>query len=244
MRRLFVGGMVLGPVALAGACGLDEAGLLGDASPDVLAIEAGSDVTVVDAPSDVVADVPNDQVGDAPVDAGSDVDAQAACEAVCQAPASCSNGVCTYDCSTSYSCLNTNITCPNGVPCAVICGQGSCTGTINCGQASTCDVDCHGPYACTKNITCAGSACTVQCGQGSCIGDIACNSTGSCVIDCGVDAGANYACAGKTSCGGQNCWIGCTQGSCGDAVNCAASSHCAIDCAGANSCAKTVQCSG
>src|SRR4029079_17270934 len=91
MRRLFA--------LLLSACSLDESGLGapdGSSPADVVASsDAGGADSTMDAGADAIADV---FVEASP-------DAMAACQALCTDPnASCVNGVCVFDCTSTGSC--------------------------------------------------------------------------------------------------------------------------------------------
>jgi hypothetical protein len=215
------------------ACALNKEGLgpADAAATDGPSVEAPGDDTVSPEASD---DGPSTSDADANV-----VSAQ------CLAGCTMEGGICEGDGGSQCSvyCTGTNqctsVRCPPGIPCYVDCtAPGSCSGGVDCADASSCTVSCGGASNC-GNVTCGGSDCTVLCGvPGACANTIDCIATNSCTVECTAPnccAGAIHSAAQNTTvdcyppgtcgkiitCGGQQCGVGCgADGSCGSGECC------------------------
>lgn len=101
-------------------------------------------------------------------------------------------GVCMIDCSASGACASSDVMCPMGIPCKVVCGDHACTHKIQCQMATSCDVQCIGPSSCGDVITCGMGACDVKC-----LGDGSCHRH----TECGMACSCDVTCSGDNSCG-------------------------------------------
>ena len=126
---------------------------------------------------------------------------------------SCSMGACEIHC-TNAECIPQ---CPSGMPCRVICDNGTCNaGLVDCSKASSCDITC-GNSSCFKGVNCAGSSCVVGCADQACsIVPIVCQAK-SCDLNC----------PGLQSCKELRC-LGAAQ-------------TCSIECGGVQSCGTSFQ---
>ncbi|MBA3502412.1 MAG: hypothetical protein H0T65_18755, partial [Deltaproteobacteria bacterium] len=117
------------------------------------------------------------------------IDARPLCELGCP-NGTCVGGVCVIDCSATGSCTQ-DFTCPQNIPCRVVCGDQACTNKVACGLASSCEVQCNGINACADEIVCGVAPCDVTCAgaasckkrvkcKEACSCDVACTGTGSC----------------------------------------------------------------
>lgn len=121
-----------------------------------------------------------------------DSGAVAACQAGCVNGACDENGVCVIDCSASGSCSASDVVCPAGLPCKVVCGDHACTHHVQCGMSTSCDVTCSGIGSCGDVIQCPIGRCNVQCS-----GDMSCHKNTKCSMSCACDV----ACTGSGACG-------------------------------------------
>jgi len=140
------------------------------------------------------------------------IDADSACLTACT-NGTCQRGVCVIDCSVSGSCL-TDVLCPAGVPCRVVCGDHACQHRVDCRMASLCVIECSGIGSCADEVRCGTQHCWISCsGSGSCK-HIRCGDACACDATC---SGAN-ACIEASECPqGGACRLGegCTSsGSC------------------------------
>jgi hypothetical protein len=150
------------------------------------------------------------------------------CEQRCSdAGGSCEGGICLIDCPASAKCSKP--TCPDGVPCHVICsGDHACPDGVDCKAASRCSVDCLFGGACGP-ILCTGGAnpgvapvlpdCTVFCRDGnSCTGAVTANAE-----KVAVTCNAGDSCHEGVTCGGGSCSVNCIAGgACGPGAKCCA----------------------
>ena len=132
--------------------------------------------------------------GDTPIDAAAvthDTGPADLCPLGCP-KGTCQNGVCVIDCGTPDSCTEQDVQCPPNIPCRVVCGDHSCAKKVNCGQATSCEVQCTGDYSCGDVIQCNDNKCSVTCSglssckrhtdcSHSCACDVTCSGTGSCM---------------------------------------------------------------
>jgi hypothetical protein len=128
---------------------------------------------------------PGDSAGsDAPTDAGIDADPDSgACTAACT-KGICDHGVCVIDCSLANSC-NSDIVCPPGAACRVVCGDKACAHHITCPAQQACEVQCSGALSCGDQIYCGTADCNVTCsGYMSCRHKINCGSACACDVAC------------------------------------------------------------
>jgi hypothetical protein len=115
------------------------------------------------------------------------------CVALCT-KGTCQGGTCVIDCSASGTC-ESDVMCPAGVACHVICGDMSCGHHVVCPPASPCTVECIGNAACADVIQCGTASCNVTCsGPSSCHKPIACMNACACDV----------ACTGAMSCPGAS----------------------------------------
>ena len=111
------------------------------------------------------------------------------------------NTVCIIECEEVGECL-ASVVCPSGMPCIVECGDGNCTGGVDCRNASECEITCSGTGSCTGQIVCGAGPCDVDCdGFGSCSGGVNCSASCACVTSCSDDAcTAAHSCPGNANC--------------------------------------------
>lgn len=119
-------------------------------------------------------------------------------------------GICLVDNTCFIDTGASSVTCPDGVPCQVVCNSdNACQDDVDCGAATSCHVTCRANNACKGGVTCGGSPCEVVCD--------------------GRDMDHSNVCEGMiTSSPGSACEVHC----CGSASNlCAggASAHCTED---------------
>jgi len=122
-------------------------------------------------------------------------------------PSSCTNGCKAGVCQ--LECVQSPCVCPPGLGCEVDCGQGDCSGSIDCSQATACDIRCDQDNACPGGVVCGSGPCVVECtGKPSCTGGVDCSQSCSCSVEDGP--------AGKVTCpafcaGGCAPWDSCDQ---------------------------------
>jgi hypothetical protein len=127
-----------------------------------------------------------------PPDTGGDNSALAACQHGCTAGTCDAQGVCVIDCSASGACSETDVVCPAGLPCRVMCGDHACAHHVQCTMATSCEVQCSGASACGDEIECPLGRCDVTCS-----GDSSCHNGVKCQMSCACDV----MCSGTSSCG-------------------------------------------
>ena len=132
-------------------------------------------------------------------------------------PAQCSScnvaaKACTIDCAVK-SCVGTQIVCPQGWNCDVLCSTpNSCrsstpgTPAVVCTGTLSCNVTCSGDYSC-RGVACGTGPCNVACeGLNSC-SSVRCNNACSCDVACG-----NLASCSNVFCTSSQCYDGLTGG--------------------------------
>lgn len=238
MRKPRVVALVL--TLLSTACGLGVAGSWAPGQDGDGPSEAGTTTrpgTGTDASGDVpdARPTPDDSGIE---DAGLDVD-PATCAAHCDG-GTCVDGVCTLTCAAS-ECTTAPVVCPDGVPCAVECGQNACTHGVDCAGATACKVTCSGSGSCTgEKVRCSGSTCSVTCsGSNSCNHGVDCDG-GTCDVQCT----GTVSCRGEAvTCNADVCSIVCGDDAtdsnvCDHGVRCSATKSCSLKCIGQNSCTQ------
>jgi hypothetical protein len=117
----------------------------------------------------------------------------------------CVAGVCVIDCSAPGACSDTDVHCPDNLPCRVVCGDNACQKKIQCSKASACTVECSGVSACGDEIYCNANTCDVTCnGALSCEKRTRCSNACSCDVTCsGVGS-----CKEASECPASICRVG------------------------------------
>jgi hypothetical protein len=117
----------------------------------------------------------------------------------------CVEGVCVIDCSATSACNTTDVWCPAGVPCRVVCGASACTHKVQCGLSTSCAVQCNGDLSCQDEIICNTNRCDVDCiGAGSCKRRTKCSTSCACDVTC---TGTNT-CLEVAECPASTCRLG------------------------------------
>ena len=129
---------------------------------------------------------------DAHVVDGGDDPAVALCQQGCTTGTCDAQGVCVIDCSAMGACSATDVVCPANLPCRVVCGDHACAHHMQCGMATSCEVQCNGAYACGDVIQCPVGRCSV-----TCAGDFSCHKNTKCSTSCACDV----TCSGSGACG-------------------------------------------
>jgi hypothetical protein len=121
-----------------------------------------------------------DACGPAPVGSGS-------CPARCTG--GCALGTCTIACEPRSACEDTDIACPQGWPCVVLCdGAGACKHvTVHCSDGP-CELQCSEPDSCDGvEVECGAQSCNAWCGaEGEELDAFDCGSACACHSNCMV----------------------------------------------------------
>jgi hypothetical protein len=75
-------------------------------------------------------------------------------------------GFCYIQCVGDYTCMQSELTCPEGWPCYVLCeGQLTCTqADVTCPPGQQCALECSGRSSCTQlEMACEGYQCELSC---------------------------------------------------------------------------------
>jgi len=95
---------------------------------------------------------------------------------------------CKIDCAISPATCNSQVVCPEGWNCDIVCSPGnSCRNGVDCQAGKSCIIECKGASSC-RNIACGEGPCDVICsGVGSCR-NISCGNSCKCDVDCQVNS--------------------------------------------------------
>lgn len=119
----------------------------------------------------------------------------------------CALGTCTIACEPRSACDHTEIACPQGWPCVVLCtDQGACKQvTVHCSDGP-CELQCSEPESCEGVVLeCGAQSCNAWCGP---------EGDGLEAVDCGPSCACHSTCA--TSDGGESGESGSTDGGSSD----------------------------
>jgi hypothetical protein len=128
----------------------------------------------------------------------------------------CMNGRCVIDHDAQSA-----VTCPEGMPCTVLCNMGdACKDGVDCARATDCDVTCSGTSTCQNGGVDCGMAqvCTVRCdGSNACQNGAGSNQSvecraSTCTVTCEGSSNACQEGIGDDS--GGSCVAHCCDGAC------------------------------
>lgn len=98
----------------------------------------------------------------------------------------CALGTCTIACHPRSICEDTDIVCPQGWPCVVLCdGEGACNQvTVHCSDGP-CELQCSEPHSCEGLVlACGAQSCNAWCGEDVELEDVDCGPSCDCQSNC------------------------------------------------------------